>query len=300
MARRTPFPLLLLALLFSTATLQAQAPSFSGATIPRNPKDGDPKPISPDLARTATIDQNLDAQVPLDLHFRDEADRDVKLGEYFTGKRPVVLTLVYYECPMLCTQVLNGLVRALKVVNLEPGKDFELVTVSFNPRETPTLAAEKKFSYLEQYDKPSAADAWHFLTGDSANIAQLANAVGFRYAYDTSSGQYIHASAIMVLTPGGKVSAYQFGVEYSPRDLQLSLVNASEGNIGSLADKVLLLCYNYDPHTGTWGFTAMTAVRIVAILLVGGLVTFMVRNIRRDRRRRSAEDATLKQMASRS
>lgn len=298
MSRRTLFPLLLL-LLTVAAPAFAQRPSFSGATIPRNPKEGDPQPISADLARTVTIDQKLDAQVALDLRFRDEASRDVRLGDYFTGKRPVILTLVYYECPMLCTQVLNGLVRSLKVVNLEPGRDFELVTVSFNPRETPQLAAEKKFSYLEQYDKPTAADAWHFLTGDSAQIAQLAETVGFHYAYDTSSGQYLHASAIMVLTPGGKVSAYQFGIEYSPRDLQLSLVNASNGEIGSLADRVLLLCYNYDPHTGKWGFTAMTAVRITAVLVMIALGVFMTRSIRRDRRRRAAESATLERLASR-
>lgn len=295
--RRTLLPFLLL--LLAGATLTAQRPSFSGATIPKNPKEGEAPPISPDLARTVTVDQRLDNQVPLDLHFRDEADREVKLGDYFTGKKPVVLTLVYFECPMLCTEVLNGLVRALKVVSLEPGKDFELVTVSFNPRETPKLAAEKKFSYLEQYDKPGAADGWHFLTGDSASSAKLADAVGFRYAYDTSSGQYLHASTIMVLTPGGKVSAYQMGIEYSPRDLQLSLVNAGNGEIGTLADRVLLLCYNYDPHTGKWGFATMMAVRIVGAITVLGLVIFMVRNLRRDRRRRLAESETLKQMASR-
>jgi len=240
----------------------------------------------PPILRDMGIDQRLDAQVPLDLTFRDEAGRRVRLGEYFAGK-PVILVLAYYRCPMLCTQVLNGLARALLDVKLELGKDFQVVTVSFDPREQPALAAANKKTYLDRYGhRDGAEDGWHFLTGDEGPIKQLADAVGFHYRYDAKNDQYAHASAIMVLTPQGKVSRYFLDIRFDAAQLRLSLVNASDNKIGSLADRVFLFCFHYDPSEGKYGLAIMNLVRlggVLTVLGIGGLVMVLRRQEKRRR-----------------
>ncbi|MFN2387581.1 MAG: SCO family protein, partial [Thermoanaerobaculia bacterium] len=220
------------------------------------PADGRPRAL-----RGVEIAQRLNQRVPLEVPFRDEAGRAVRLGDYF-GKRPVVLALVYYECPMLCTQVLNGLAAALGAVSFDTGREFDVVAVSFDPRETPKLAAEKKRTYVTRYGRPGAEKGWHFLTGDAASIAALTEAVGFRYRFDPETGQFAHASAVYVLTPEGVLARYFYGIEYAPRDLRLSLVEASRGRVGSPVDQLLLYCFHYDPVEGKYGAVAMNMVRL--------------------------------------
>ncbi len=226
----------------------------------------------PELLKEVGIDQKLDSAVPLDLVFRDEHGRPVQLGQFFAG-RPVVLSLVYYSCPMLCTQVLNGMSRSLKALPLAIGKDFNVVTVSIDPTERPTLAEAKHSLYTGIYGRPGAAEGWHFLTGDEPQIKRLADAVGFRYAYDPDSKQFAHASGIILLTPDGKVSRYFYGIQYPERDLRLGLVDASQGKIGSPVDQLLLFCYHYDPHTGKYGLL------ISRVIQLSGLVTMLVLGI---------------------
>lgn len=247
----------------------------------------EPALAQPPILSNLGIDQRLDEQVPLDLTFRDEAGRRVRLGEYFAGK-PVILVLAYYRCPMLCTQVLNGLVRALLDVKLELGKDFQVVTVSFDPREQPALAEDKKKTYLDRYGhRPGAEDGWHFLTGDEGPIKQLADSVGFHYKYDPKNDQYAHASAIMVLTPQGKVSRYFLDVRFDPATLRLSLVEASNNKIGSLADKIFLFCFHYDPIEGKYGPAVMNLVRLGGVLTMLGIGTLVVVLRRQEKRRRA-------------
>lgn len=229
--------------------------------------------VLPPALRNIGVDQKLNEQIPLNLTFRDEAGRELPLSTYF-GSRPVVLSLVYYQCPMLCTQVLNGLVTSLRGMSLESGSDFEVVIVSIDPTETPQLAATKKASYLRRYSKGSAG--WHFLTGAEPQIKQLAQAVGFRYAYDPKTKQYAHASAIMVATPGGRLSRYFYGIEYPPRDLRLGLVEASENKIGSPVDQILLYCYHYDPNTGKYSAIVMNIVRLAGALTLLILLPLLI------------------------
>jgi protein SCO1/2 len=243
---------------------------------------GDATGAKPGLLGKIGIDQRLNHQVPLDLTFVDESGRDVRLGEYF-GKRPVMLALVYYECPMLCTQVLNGVVSALATLKFDVGREFDVIAVSINPKEGPGLASQKKSAYLERYGRPHTADGWHFLTGREENIKRLADAVGFRYAYDEEIGQYAHGAGVEVLTPKGTISRYFYGIEYSPRDLRLGLVEASEERIGTAIDDVLLLCYHYDPATGKYGATAITMVRIGAVATMMAFFTFLFVSLRRER-----------------
>ena len=225
--------------------------------------------VKPELLQQAGIDQKLNNQVPLDLAFRDEHGNSVKLDQFFDGK-PVILTLVYYNCPMLCTQVLNALDRSLETIPLEIGKDFNVITVSIDPTDYPALADAKHAVYAGMYRRPGAQYGWHFLTGQEPQIKALADSVGFRYAFDPDSHQYAHASGIMVLTPQGKVSKYFYGVTYPPRDLRLGLVDASSEKIGTVADEVLLYCYHYDPHTGKYGLL------ISRVLQLGGVVTVLI------------------------
>ena len=236
------------------------------------------------------IEQRLDELVPLDLRFRNEMGEDVVLRDYF-GERPVVLVLAYYRCPMLCTLVLNGLSAALQALTLQPGSDFEIVTVSIDPRETPDIARAKKAIYLEDAGLQDAAGAWHFLTGDEASIVELARAVGFHYQYDAETDQYAHAAGIMVLTPGAKLARYFYGIEYAPRDIRFALVEASEGRVGTLVDHLLLLCYQYDPATGRYGAVTVSLVRIGGVVTLAALATFVLLMLRRDaRQRRHARD----------
>jgi protein SCO1 len=244
---------------------------------------GPPSSAPPSILERVGIDQNLDAQVPLDLTFRDEQGATVSLGKYFRG-RPVVLSLVYYNCPMLCTEVLNGMKGVFRHLPLAMGRDFEVVTVSIDPTEIPSLAAAKKAKYLEGYAHPEGAAGWHFLTGDEQQIRTLANVVGFRYVYDKDTKQYAHAAGIMVLTPGGRVARYLYGVDYLIKDMRLALVEASNNTIGTPIDQVLLLCYHYDPATGKYGLMVMNLLKIggaLTVLLLGGFIVIMLRRERK-------------------
>ena len=242
---------------------------------------GDPTSARPGILSRIAIDQRIGHQVPSDIPFVDENGRDVTLGDYF-GKRPVVLALVYYECPMLCTQVLNGLVSALGVLNFEAGREFDVVAVSFNPKEGPGLASQKKAAYLERYGRPQSAAGWHFLTGSQASIDRLTDAVGFRYEYDEKIGQFAHGAAIEVLTPKGAIAKYFYGIEYSPRDLRLGLIEASDERIGSVVDDVLLFCYHYDPSSGKYGTSILRMVRAGGVLTVLAFAIFLTLSLRRD------------------
>lgn len=228
-------------------------------------------------------EQRINQPLPLALTLRDEAGRAVTLGDYF-GRRPVVFALVYYQCPMLCTFVLNGLVKALKPLSFEPGREFEVVIVSFNPAETPALAAEKKAAYLHDYGRPRTAKGWHFLTGDPEAITALTEAAGFRYVYDTASGQYAHASGLIVVKPDGKLFRYFYGIDYAPRDLRLALIEASTGKLGTAVDQVLLYCFHYDPATGKYGVLINRVIRILGTGTALALAILLLVLFRRERR----------------
>jgi protein SCO1/2 len=232
------------------------------------------------ILKEVGLDQKLDAQVPLDLKFSDEQGREVTLGSLF-GHRPVVLALVYYECPMLCTEVLNGLVSSLQTIAFNAGNEFDIVAVSFDPGETPALAAQKKALYVKRYGRPGAETGMHFLTGREDAIHALTSAVGFRYQYDPSTDQFAHTAVLTVLTPAGHVSRYLYGIEYQPRNLRLALVEAADGKIGTAVDKALLYCYHYDPETGKYGLAIMNLVRLGGIMTVAAAVSFIVLNLRR-------------------
>jgi protein SCO1 len=237
----------------------------------------------PPQLRDIGIDQRLNEQMPLDPLFRDESGKTVRLGDYF-GRKPVILTFAYYECPMLCTLVLNGLVKGMRTLPFDVGKQFEVVNISINPREGPKLAAAKKNTYIREYGRPGAAEGWHFLTGEESEIKRATEAAGFRYKYDTSSAQYIHASGIMILTPKGKFARYFYGIEYAGQDLRLGLIEAAEEKIGSPVDQVLLYCFHYDPVTGKYGLAINAIIRILGTATVLALGSFMLIMFRRDRR----------------
>jgi protein SCO1 len=247
-----------------------------------------------DIVKNVDFEQRLNQQVPLDLPFVDETGKAVKLGDYF-GEKPVILVLAYYRCPRLCTLVLNGLSTAMHEMPLTPGKDFNVVTVSFDPRETAELAAKKKKTYVAAYGRPGAEEGWHFLTGDQGAIDKLTDAVGFRYVYDAKQDQYIHTSGIVVLTPHGKVSRYFLGIRFPAGELQRELSNASAEKIGSLTDEILLYCFHYDPETGKYSANILAIVRVGGVLTVLGLVAmvwFLKRRERRKRLRREAAQET--------
>ena len=235
--------------------------------------------LPPNLSNVS-VEQKLGAQVPLYAAFRDETGQNVTLGQYFKPGRPVVLNLVYYDCPMLCTEVLNGLSSSLRMVTFDIGKDYEVVTVSFDRREKPELAAAKKKAYMQRLGRPGAEKGWHFLTGDQPSIDALTKAVGFHYVWDESLQQFAHATAVIVVTPEGKLSHYLYGVDYSPKDVRLALVEASHSKIGNPVDAVLLYCYHYDPRTGKYGAVVTNIVRlagVVTILILGSFLLVMFR-----------------------
>jgi protein SCO1/2 len=219
--------------------------------------------------------QNLGAQIPLNLKFRNEVGQYVPLSTYF-GQKPVILNLVYYQCPMLCTEVLNGTTRTMRAMPLKLGSDFNVVTVSFDPRDTPALATDKKRVYLDRYGHPGGEKGWAFLTGTETSIKALADAVGFHFAYDPQIHQFAHPSGIVILTPQGKIARYYFGVEYPTQDVRLSLVEASSGSIGTPVDKVILYCYRYDPTTGRYGLLIMRVIQLGAVLTVFFLAVFII------------------------
>ena len=251
-------------------------------------QDSSLRPALPGALQGVGIDQDLNAQVPLDLVFHDEFGKDVTLSTFFQGGKPVLLAPVYYRCPMLCTQILNGITSALKAVSLDPGRDFEVVAFSFDPKDKPELAAAKKEMYVRRYGRPGTANGWHFLTGDEASIKTLMDRVGFHYKYDPATDQYAHASGVMILTPRGRISKYFYGVEYAPRDLRLGLVESSQNKIGSPVDRILLFCYHYDPATGKYGAIALNMVRGAAgafVVICGGfLLVVFRRDWRADKR----------------
>lgn len=250
---------------------------------PQKPAPGPVSGTKPAMLKQTSIEQKLNAQLPLELTFRDEAGRTVRLGQFFTNK-PVILALVYYECPMLCNLTLNGLERSLHSMKLNAGDDYQLVAVSINPKESSQIAMAKKETYLEKYQRPSARQGWHFLTGQEPNIKALADAAGFRYAYDPMTKQYAHAAGIMVATPEGKLSKYFYGIEFPSRDLRLGLVEASNNKIGTPADQVLLFCYHYDPVTGKYGFMISRLLQVLGSLTAVALAGFVAISLRHERR----------------
>jgi protein SCO1/2 len=237
-----------------------------------------PSNVRPPGLQNVGIEQHLEEQIP-NLTFRDETGRAVRLGDYF-GKRPMILNLVYYQCPMLCGEVLSGLESALRVLKFDVGKEFDVLTLSFDPHETSEMASAKKAEYLKRYGRSGAAAGWHFLTGPQESIDAVTGAAGFQYQYDARTGQFAHATAIMVLTPEGKIAQYFYGVEYAPKDLRLALVQASENKIGTVVDQVLLYCYHYDPATGKYGAIISRVLQISAaatILVLSILIAVLFR-----------------------
>ena len=270
------------AIMVLTALAVGTAPAFAQPSGPISvPPPGRAASEQIPILREVGIDQKLDARVPLDLEFVDADGRTVALSEFF-GERPVILALVYYECPMLCTQVLTGLVGSLEALEFSAGSDFDVVVVSFDPGETPALAAEKQATYRRRYRRSDAG--LYFLTGREASIQALTDAVGFKYAYDEGTDQWAHPAAITVLTADGHVSRYLFGIEFAPRDMRFALIDATEGRIGTIVDQALLFCFHYDPSTGKYGLVVMNLVRIGGVLTLAGLGAFILVTLRRERR----------------
>jgi protein SCO1/2 len=264
----------LLALSASTSVWAQAAPKLQPGDTMANQK--------PSILDQVGLDQRLNQQVPLNLTFNDETGQAVQLQQYF-GTKPVILIMVYYQCPMLCTQVLNGFAGAMNgIVRFNIGREFNVVTVSIDPRDTPQDAAEAKKKYLARYRRPGAEQGWHFLTGKKDQIDALAQAVGFRYAWDPEIKQYAHASGLMLLTPDGRVAQYYYGIEYVPRDIQLGLIEASKGKIGNVVDEVILYCYHYDPTKGRYGAVIFNVLRLTALATVMVLGGFMIIMFRRD------------------
>ena len=257
------------------ASAQPMRPTADGAEVALPPAK---------IVQTVKIDQNLGAKVPLDLTFRDEQGQTVKLADVFAKGKPVLFSLVYYKCPGLCTMTLSGMSRSFKPLEFTPGKEFEVVTVSFDPTEGPQLAAEKKANYVKEYGRPEAAAGWHFWTGDKQNVDALCQAVGFHYAYDEQTKQYAHATALMLATPQGVLSRYFYGMEYSARDLRLGIVEASDGKVGSLNDSVQLLCFQYNPHTGKYSWTILRVLKIFGTVVMVAIGSFLVLMFRRELR----------------
>ncbi len=263
---------LALALAASTLAIPAHAQMNNGVMSP-------PANSLPPRLQNVGIEQHLDAQVSPDLVFLDESGKPVKLGDYF-GRKPLILNLVYYNCTMLCGEALAGLSSAMKLVKFDVGNQFDVITVSFDPRETPEMAAAKKADYVKRYGRPGAAAGWHFLTGQPESINALTKTVGFNYQYDPKNHQYAHATAILLLTPQGRISRYFYGIDFPPKDLRMGLVEASQGKIGNAVDAVLLFCYHYDPETGKYGAMVGNILRLGAaltILLLGGLLFILWR-----------------------
>lgn len=276
------------------AALMTGGLMFAPSASALGPKSGRP-PAAPEgqpgfpkqgpdaLLDRVGISQRLGTQLPLELEFRTSTGERRTLDSLI-GRRPVVFAFVYYECPMLCTMVLNGMLRMMNVLKFDVGREYDVITLSIDPRETEVLAAEKKKVYLDRYRRSGAVDNWHFLVGDEESITKLSSALGYDYAYDETTDQYAHGSAIMVITPDGKVSKYFYGIDYSPVDVRLALIEASEERIGSITDAILLSCFQYNPLDGKYSLVVMGVVRIAGILTVLGILAFIVWNYFRGRR----------------
>lgn len=235
----------------------------------------------PPQFKDVTFRQRLNERLPLETELRDETGRTVTLGEYF-GERPVVLAFVYYQCPLLCTQVMNGISSALKVLPFTPGEDFEVVLISFDPRDTPEAATAKKRAHLLHWSRLDTAAGWHFLTGDEANIRKITSAAGFTYTWDEPTQQFAHVSGILTLTPDGRLSRYFYGVEYSPKELRLALVESGSGKIGNVVDELLLYCFHYDPESGRYGVIVMNVLRLGGVLTLALMAGFILLTRRRE------------------
>lgn len=242
-----------------------------------SPKTYDPSQTSsngiPKALKKVGIEQKLNEQLPLDAVFKDENGNEVKLGDYFGKEKPVILALVYYECPMLCNEVLNGLTGSLKGISFDVGKDFDVVAISFDARENdkPNLTKNKKEGYVERYNRAESANGWHFLTGTQSEIDKVTKAVGFNYEFDKDSNQFAHAGGIMMATPEGKLSRYFYGIDYSPKDVKFGIMESSKGKIGNPVEQLYLYCYHYDPSTGKYGFAILNVLRIFAVVTLLGL-----------------------------
>jgi protein SCO1/2 len=265
--------LLLLITFLTIGTISAQKSEHYNSPL-YAPKTYDPSQTTsnglPKTLDNVGIEQRLGEQLPLDAEFKDENGNIIKLGDYFNKDKPVILALVYYECPMLCNEVLNGLTGSLKGVNFDAGTEFDVVAISFDARENdkPELTKNKKASYMERYGRANAANGWHFLTGTQSEIDKVTKAVGFNYHFDEASNQFAHAGGIMVATPQGKLARYYYGIDYSPKDLKFGIMEASEGKIGNPAEQLYLYCFHYDPATGTYGLAIMRVLRIAAVVTI--------------------------------
>ena len=257
----------------------AQGPNFFNGTIPES---GKPSSLKPEQLKEVSFKQRLNDQLPLEAPFKDEYGRDVTLGRYFNEQRPVIVAFVYYQCPMLCTQVMNGISSSLRALTFTAGQEFDVVLISFDPRDQPAAAAEKKRTHLKYWASEQTSGGWHFLTGDAATVRRVANAAGFTYQWDEQTQQFAHVSGVLVATPEGKLARYFYGVEYSPKELRMALVEAGQGHIGSAIDELLLFCYHYDPESGRYGVMIMNLVRAAGILTVAAMVGFIVMARRRD------------------
>ncbi len=263
---------------FAQKTEHYNSPLYSPKTYDPGQSEGSSNGI-PKALKKVGIEQKLNSQLPLDAVFKDENGREVKLGKYFGNGKPVILALVYYECPMLCNEVLNGLTGSLKGVSFDAGKDFDVVAISFDTRENdkPELTKNKKASYVERYNRPGSADGWHFLTGEQSEIDKVTKAVGFHYSFDERTNQFAHAGGIMMATPEGKLSRYFYGIDYSPKDVKFGIMESSKNKIGNPVEQLYLYCYHYDPSSGKYGFAVLNVLRLmgVATLLGLGLMFFL-------------------------
>jgi protein SCO1/2 len=243
---------------------------------------GKPSSLKPDQLKTVSFKQHLNEELPLDATFKDEYGRSVTLGKYFTGKKPVVLAFVYFTCPMLCTQIMNGISSTARALPFTVGQDYDVVLVSFDPRDTPAAALEKKQAQLKYWQSQNTSAGWHFLTGDEKTIQRVTQAAGFSYKFDTVTGQFAHVSGVLVATPEGRLARYFYGVEYSPKEMRLALVDAGNGHVGSAVDEVLLFCYHYDPETGKYGASIMNMIRVGGVLTLVGMAVFFIKMRRYD------------------
>ena len=240
-----------------------------------------PANVRPPGLKNVGIEQRLNEQIPADLLFRDETGKQVRIGDYF-GKKPLILSLVYFRCPMLCSEVLSGVEGSLKALTFNVGNEFDVLTVSFDPKDTPEAATEKKADILKRYHRPGAEKGWHFLTGSEESIRALTNAVGFSYEYDPKTDQFAHSTAIMILTPQGKIAQYYYGIEFPPKDIRLGLIQASENKIGTLADEVILYCYHYDPKAGRYSAIISRILQLAGGLTIVSLGTVLLILFRRE------------------
>jgi protein SCO1/2 len=277
-ALRTLLAFCLLHLAFASAA-SAQGPNFFNGTIP---EQGKPSSLKPEQLKEVSFRQRLNERLPMDARFKDEYGRDVTLAKYFNQQRPVIVAFVYYQCPMLCTQVMNGISSALRALTFTAGEEFDVVLISFDPRDTAAAAAEKKRTHLKYWASEQTSGGWHFLTGEESTIKRVADAAGFTYQWDAQTQQFAHVSGVLVTTPDGKLARYFYGVEYSPKELRMALVEAGQGHIGSPIDELLLYCYHYDPESGRYGVMIMNLVRAAGILTLASMVGFIVMARRRD------------------